>query len=1439
MTMQRRFQCSGYGDGLVFGPIPEGVISRLRETDGDWKEYVDALDHLTKIATSVRKRRPYSPDENKALLQQIRVLAPSFALFIGDLRSSLVKEVCSTLSTLSETFGASFVAQIEVHVIPALLKRTCTSKAVVRDTAKATALSLFKHGLPAISNPVAVLLRDTIRNRKAAPSMRQAASQFVGMFLVEPTSAPSPSILSALEESILAGVEDPDETVRSQSRENWLRLAALDEPTAAALLDRISWHVVPHLEGAFEDEYGRRLVHGEETVTLTAFDRPVRAGQADSFRGRPGPVRAVQPNSSSHGANLLTTSQAGGYQEMREGGPAPVRAPVRSSTPARLIGNPMDDSDSNNVSIPTYPLKPLVGHESSASSFFTDQPSHPRLPSRPRRAGPPVRILPVPPIRTKSMFSYSRVQTPPPPARTHGGSQPIRACNGALPIRVPSVAPPVRVQSGLPPVRASATTASNQNDPSTERAQGSSLSTPAMYTPSLNRTVGRNLRFEGSLDTDADQVSHESQSTSSSRAPSILPTNLTVEQGSIATMSTAAPDTLELASARFQQGRDPPSGSVSENVTSPELLAENMTSREPDAGAASASNDSNDSSRDASTKVAPNDNMDPRNSPSINDVSNSHQHASSSLPGPAASSPRIKLESGKDENDVAGSRFSCPAVLSPHQSPEIFLNKGRLSFILGANITPRRNTLNQWTRSRFDLSNPDHFSSPESMGRPSGDIGLSVALGDQTGLIHIASATRHKRGISAPDLDSDVDRTPVLPDKFHSNVQTEEEHPVKSASVDMALKKDSIYTEGSLVSSTVSTAQEILSSEENCSSGVVGYKEATVVDLGTTRIGPLDSKEQENLSVCNGKSGEVGAPQGDKSQDRRIFEKQQLGPTSKSACITKEIDMQNLQSFENIKDNHLVADPKSTGDKSNLESNVKNSKGLIDEVSSGTLRVRRATTASGAPVLGKDRLTAKTTGSKNIKPAKQVLSRRPPRHSAVPVATMRNKQPVGTLGTVQSSTHTANRSVTHLKDRGGPRTVRATLCTRLPRSVVTAVTQKAIQSNPPENATTTTDENASSIRSLTALKSKTGGAVGGVSTQSQNPKLSNMAIMKASLRGTSSEPQNSNTGTEKRSSSGMSRMIQMQTSGAVLDKAGRGNRRDSRTEKPPNLRAAVDSKRKEETPSEQLHSAVIKLRSVAGRGRGDWSSRLERMKDVKESLQTIDRDNLNTKVAEDCVLVIGDMVNDGHHRVVVAALDSLFLLLLRVEGEAESVALQRVLERKADVLRKVLHLCKDSKEDIRLACQRVLQSFEIQFAPEVQVGLLLRAMGIEADRGGRGRKSLVRVGYSNSIAAVGSEVRVLESGCRSLVKAYERAERCGGGFLWSAAMLEMMLLGLAKLAKDKHVEIRRGADAVVKAVQRSLPDTAFDLACHKYGVKFACMESDGNDGAVGTEEGKS
>eukprot|EP00177_Eucheuma_denticulatum_P005437 GFKZ01009887.1.p1 GENE.GFKZ01009887.1~~GFKZ01009887.1.p1 ORF type:complete len:1085 (-),score=163.35 GFKZ01009887.1:368-3622(-) len=223
---------------------------------------------------------------------------------------------------------------------------------------------------------------------------------------------------------------------------------------------------------------------------------------------------------------------------------------------------------------------------------------------------------------------------------------------------------------------------------------------------------------------------------------------------------------------------------------------------------------------------------------------------------------------------------------------------------------------------------------------------------------------------------------------------------------------------------------------------------------------------------------------------------------------------------------------------------------------------------------------------------------------------------------------------------------------------------------------------------------------------------------------------------------------------------------------------------------------------------GSWEEKSRALGAFCEACKELRGRGIGARLAEDCVGMLGEFVGETHHRVVRGALDGLFYLLLCPEGSA--VGLQRGLERHEEVLRRTLWLKGRGKEDLRLAAGRVLGGFEVQFSPEVQVCLMMRAMGfVEGGKAKARGKGLERRGGV-------LDGRLVEMGCAEV----EKGLKSGQGFVWREELLEMVLRAMQVLGGDRRVAVRKSVEAVVEAIKQSLPEGAFGMACDKYDVRL-------------------
>eukprot|EP00178_Gracilaria_changii_P012426 TRINITY_DN3517_c0_g1_i2.p4 TRINITY_DN3517_c0_g1~~TRINITY_DN3517_c0_g1_i2.p4 ORF type:complete len:494 (+),score=125.67 TRINITY_DN3517_c0_g1_i2:2165-3646(+) len=249
---------------------------------------------------------------------------------------------------------------------------------------------------------------------------------------------------------------------------------------------------------------------------------------------------------------------------------------------------------------------------------------------------------------------------------------------------------------------------------------------------------------------------------------------------------------------------------------------------------------------------------------------------------------------------------------------------------------------------------------------------------------------------------------------------------------------------------------------------------------------------------------------------------------------------------------------------------------------------------------------------------------------------------------------------------------------------------------------------------------------------------------------------------------------------------------------------AASERRKRGALAPRVQQVADALRSCRAAAKEGWERKTHALTTLQERTRALGDDKLPARLAEDCAVTLCELLFDGHNKVSLAALESLFFLLLCSEGSAQTKALQRALQRRGDALRRVLALTRESREDRRLASERVLDAFCVQFAPETQVALTLNAMTADVVRS--------------------VDARVATGGCGVLTRAFERAERNEGGFVWRGAVLELLISTLARLATDRRLGVRRASKTVAAAAARCLPERAFDMACRKVRVRSALFK---------------
>lgn len=229
------------------------------------------------------------------------------------------------------------------------------------------------------------------------------------------------------------------------------------------------------------------------------------------------------------------------------------------------------------------------------------------------------------------------------------------------------------------------------------------------------------------------------------------------------------------------------------------------------------------------------------------------------------------------------------------------------------------------------------------------------------------------------------------------------------------------------------------------------------------------------------------------------------------------------------------------------------------------------------------------------------------------------------------------------------------------------------------------------------------------------------------------------------------------------------------------------------------------LRRVELSKSSGWQARVSALTRLQEACKHVDGDAIDVRLALRAFSVLSEMTTDMHIKVVPTALDALFAVFLGVENSSSnegSNPLQVALERRPEVIQRILVCLVDSRASTRSAAERVMHSLVAQFRPEVRAMQIVRAMShmFSADNS---RKGATNIGSP----------KVMVVGCTHLLAAFRSAEASGDGFVWQpVSLLASLLETTAVLLRDRRADVRGAAGPVILAANLSLPPGAMKLA---------------------------
>lgn len=231
------------------GIVGAGVEEEMREVDEvlggrvvqSWDVRVKALKKLRMIAgyEGVRLGDERVGDRGK-FVEALRRMGPGICAQIGDLRSVVVRETCACVGFLAETLGDVFAECCGDLIMPALLKISAVTIAVISSSSMEAARKILSFSRNGLSVFVVEQLADAVKNKKEPPMRRVAAAEYIGLLLVDPDDYQAlNAIADIVEEAIGSGCVDPVERVRATSRSSWRKLEASLPQRAANFLDTL------------------------------------------------------------------------------------------------------------------------------------------------------------------------------------------------------------------------------------------------------------------------------------------------------------------------------------------------------------------------------------------------------------------------------------------------------------------------------------------------------------------------------------------------------------------------------------------------------------------------------------------------------------------------------------------------------------------------------------------------------------------------------------------------------------------------------------------------------------------------------------------------------------------------------------------------------------------------------------------------------------------------------------------------------------------------------------------------------------------------------------------------------------------------------------------------------------------------------------------------